>query len=204
MKHLFLFAFLLMAMSAYSQSRVTYECTGNNVNVRQGPGTNYAVIQGSRGKVQLFKGDRVDSDGQQSNGFIHVYCKNTSGWVSAQYLKTPGSSSVFSGNGRVIEITSRNYNKFMNNNNVVVLDFYTTWCGPCRRLAPIMEDMARIFNGRVAFGRIDAEAERDLSRQYGISCYPTVFFVKNGRRISTFSGCYPAEEVQRWINNNLY
>lgn len=199
-KHLFLFAFLLMAMSAYSQSRVTYECTDNNVNVRQGPGTNYAVIQGSRGKVQIFKGDRVESDGQQSNGFIHVYCKNTSGWVSAQYLKTPGSSSVSS--GKVMELTSNNFYQFTNTNKLVVLDFYTTWCGPCRMLAPVLEDLAKEYSGRVVFGRIDAEAEVGLASRFEVTHYPSVIIIKNNR-CTGYIGYREKPEWRQIINSYL-
>ena len=98
-KQMILFAFMLMAMSTFAQSTVYYECTGNNVNIRKGPGTNYGVVELTggmpcgEGKAQLSKGDFVESDGQQRNGFIHVMEKGLGwpcweeGWVSVQYLK---------------------------------------------------------------------------------------------------------------------
>lgn len=85
-KYLVLFAMMAMTWSAYSQDRVTYRCTGNNVNVRKGPGTNYAVITYNRCKIQLFKEEWAEGDGKQSNGFIHIV-KPRDGWVSAQYLR---------------------------------------------------------------------------------------------------------------------
>lgn len=205
-KQMILFAFLLMAMSAFSQSRTTYQCTGNNVNVRKGPGTNYGLVEPG---IQLFKGQTVESDGRQSNGFLHVYSTGrgrqlwADGWVSAQYLTQGSGGSVSNSNGRVIEITSNNYNKILNSNKYVILDFYTTWCGWCHKLAPIMEDLAKEYNGRVVMGRIDAEQQSRLAAKYDVSHYPTIVFLNNGRVVATIVG-YREKSVLRQQINYLF
>lgn len=96
-KLVFIITLVMFAVGAYSQQTTYYKSTGTNVNVRKGPGTNYAVVQlsgGARcgtGKAQLGKGEMVISDGKQRNGFIHVFTAYPAlcweeGWVSAKFL----------------------------------------------------------------------------------------------------------------------
>ena len=63
------------------------------------------------------------------------------------------------------------------NDKPVVIDFYTTWCGPCKRLAPVLEEMSETYKGKVNFYKVDIEQEYELAKQFNIRSIPTLFFV---------------------------
>ena len=65
--------------------------------------------------------------------------------------------------------------------NAVVVDFYATWCGPCRMLAPIMDRQADAFAGRIKFYKVNVDESKDLAREYKVQAIPTVLFFKDGK-----------------------
>ena len=78
--------------------------------------------------------------------------------------------------------TDENFeNEVINSETPVLVDFWAEWCSPCRLLAPKIEQMARDFDGRVKFGKLDTESNRDTAMKYGISAIPTVILFKNGQ-----------------------
>ncbi|MCH5177518.1 MAG: thioredoxin [Prevotellaceae bacterium] len=87
-----------------------------------------------------------------------------------------------------MEITSANFEEIVNSGKPVVLDFWATWCGPCRRVAPIIEEMAAEFEGSAIVGKVDVEEEDDLAAKFGIRNIPTVLFLKNGEVVDKVVG----------------
>jgi len=84
-----------------------------------------------------------------------------------------------------------------------VIDFYTTWCGPCKRLAPIMEELSETYKGKVIFYKVDVERERELAQVFQISSIPQVLYIPvKGQRIQLL-GLYPKEEIIKIIDNEL-
>lgn len=73
-------------------------------------------------------------------------------------------------------------------NRPVVIDFYTTWCGYCRRLAPYMDQLARQYAGRVDFYSVDVDANKDVGRAYGVNRYPTVYIISTDGSYDYFTG----------------
>lgn len=83
----------------------------------------------------------------------------------------------------VVTLTSQNFEAEVLKATVPVLvDFTATWCGPCQRLAPIVEQVADEFAGRVKVGKLDIDDNRDLATRYGIRSVPTVFVFENGQK----------------------
>lgn len=97
------------------------------------------------------------------------------------------SNSSYSTSGRVVQLNSSQYARLVanwrrspysfKNRRPVVVDFYATWCGPCQRLAPLMERLAADYKGRVSFYKVDVDECKDLFQSYGFNSMPTVLFI---------------------------
>lgn len=87
-----------------------------------------------------------------------------------------------------MEITTQNFNEIVSGGKPVVIDFWATWCGPCRMVAPIIEELATEYEGRVVVGKVDVEEEDDLAAQFGIRNIPTVLFIKDGQVVDKIVG----------------
>lgn len=84
-----------------------------------------------------------------------------------------------------------------------VIDFYTTWCGPCKRLAPIMEELSRTYCDRVVFYKVDTERERELAYRFQISSIPQVLYIPVEGKPVLLKGLYPKETIVKIIEEQL-
>jgi len=84
-----------------------------------------------------------------------------------------------------------------------VIDFYTTWCGPCKRLAPIMEELAETYKGKVVFYKADTEKERELAYVFQISSIPQVLYIPVKGQPMLLKGLYPKENIVQIIDEHL-
>lgn len=92
--------------------------------------------------------------------------------------------------------------KFLGNKPTII-DFYATWCGPCKRLSPIMEQLAKEYNGKVQFYKVDVDKERELATMFGIQSIPSILFIpKKGKPILA-QGALPKAELKKTIDSNL-
>jgi len=91
-----------------------------------------------------------------------------------------------------LEITDANFDELvMSSDKPVMLDFWAVWCGPCRMIAPIVEEMATEYNGKAVIGKVDVDNNQDIAMKYGIRNIPTVLFVKNGEVVDKQVGAAP-------------
>ena len=95
-----------------------------------------------------------------------------------------------------VNVTNDNAKEFMATELPIVLDFSATWCGPCKQLAPLIEELAKEYEGRIAVGKCDIEEADDLTAEYGIRNVPTVIFIKNGQIVDKFVGSKSKGDVQ--------
>ena len=84
-----------------------------------------------------------------------------------------------------------------------VIDFYTTWCGPCKRLAPIMDELSQTYCDQVVFYKVDTERERELAYVFGISSIPQVLYIPMEGQPMLLKGLYPREDIVRIIDEFL-
>ena len=84
-----------------------------------------------------------------------------------------------------------------------VIDFYTTWCGPCKRLAPIMEELSQTYCDQVKFYKADTERERELAYVFQISSIPQVLYIPVEGKPMLLKGLYPKEEIVKIIEEFL-
>lgn len=84
-----------------------------------------------------------------------------------------------------------------------IIDFYTTWCGPCKRLAPVMEELAKEYAGKIIIYKVDTEKERELAAAFGIRSIPTLLFCPMTGSPQVAQGALPKEALQGAIEDVL-
>lgn len=84
-----------------------------------------------------------------------------------------------------------------------VVDFSATWCGPCKMLAPVLEQLSEEMAGKVNFYNVDVDDDRDLAAGFGISSVPTVLMLKEGKVVDQSVGFRPGPAMKSWIEKNL-
>ena len=87
-----------------------------------------------------------------------------------------------------VQITNENFASLKNGQLPFVIDFWATWCGPCRMLAPIIAELAKEYEGKVVVGKCDVEENEDLAQELGIRNIPTVLFFKGGEIVDKVVG----------------
>lgn len=80
----------------------------------------------------------------------------------------------------VIHATKNDFDKLLADNAVVLVDFWATWCGPCRMVAPIMEQLAVKYAGRAVIAKVDVDEQNELAERFSVMSIPTVIVFKNG------------------------
>ena len=103
---------------------------------------------------------------------------------------------------RVINMDEFN-NEVINSNEVAVIDFFATWCGPCKMLAPVFQEVANEFEGKADFYKIDIDASLDIARQFSVSTVPTVIIFRNGEPIERLVGFMPKENLAAKIRDYI-
>ena len=87
----------------------------------------------------------------------------------------------------LLEITNNNFDEIVKNNETVLVDFFATWCGPCKMMAPVVDEIAA-ENANVAVGKCDVDEAGELAMRFGIMSIPTLMVFKNGEAVKTFVG----------------
>ena len=87
-----------------------------------------------------------------------------------------------------VQITSENFASLKGGSQPLVVDFWATWCGPCRMISPIISELANEYDGKLTVGKCDVEENEDLAAEYGIRNIPTILFFKNGEVVDKLVG----------------
>lgn len=103
----------------------------------------------------------------------------------------------------VIIIDEAHFVQIVRDNPHLVIDFWAEWCGPCRRVAPIVEEFAQEFTGKVTFGKCNTDENQRLAMQFGISAIPTMLFFSNGQMVDRLIGALPKEMIHSKIVRNF-
>ena len=99
----------------------------------------------------------------------------------------------------VVKITKENYAAVVAENQTVLLDFWAVWCGPCKMIAPIVEEIAA-QRGDVVVGKVDVDNEMELAMQFGISSIPTLVVIKNGVPAAKAVGYRPKADIEKLLD----
>ncbi len=102
----------------------------------------------------------------------------------------------------VINLTDLNWEEEVVNSSVPVLvDFWAPWCGPCRIIAPIIEELAKEYEGKIKVGKLNTDENPQVSMRYGIRAIPTLILFKNGEIADTRIGVQPKEALRQMLNS---
>ena len=95
-----------------------------------------------------------------------------------------------------VQITTENFESLKNGSLPLVVDFWATWCGPCRMIAPVIEELAKEYDGRIVVGKCDVEENDDIAMEFGIRNIPTILFFKNGQVVDKMVGAASKAKIQ--------
>ena len=95
-----------------------------------------------------------------------------------------------------VTITSENFESLKNGDQPLVVDFWATWCGPCRMVGPVISELAQEYDGRIVVGKCDVEENEELSMEFGIRNIPTILFFKGGQVVDKIVGAQAKARIQ--------
>ena len=94
------------------------------------------------------------------------------------------------------KITASNFESLKNGELPLVVDFWATWCGPCRMIAPIIEELAKEYDGKINVGKCDVEECDDIAAEFGIRNIPTILFFKGGEIVDKMVGAASKSKIE--------
>ena len=98
-----------------------------------------------------------------------------------------------------VKVTNENYESLKNGELPLVIDFWATWCGPCRMVAPIVEELAKEYDGQVTIGKCDVEEADEIAAEFGIRNIPTIVFMKDGKVLDKIVGAASKSKIEEKI-----
>ena len=100
------------------------------------------------------------------------------------------------------EFTDSNFQaEVLDNEGLSVVDFWAEWCGPCRAIGPIIEDLSNEYNGNVKIGKLNVDHNENVSIKYGVRSIPTILFIKNGEVVDKHVGTASKDFLKQKIEN---
>ncbi|MFH0988810.1 MAG: thioredoxin [bacterium] len=105
---------------------------------------------------------------------------------------------------KAIEVSDANFKtEVLESPTPVLVDFWAVWCGPCKMIAPIVEEIANEFDGKLKVGKIDVDANQQVAMQFGIRSIPTLLLFKNGKVVDQIVGAVPKKALAEKITKHL-
>ena len=104
----------------------------------------------------------------------------------------------------LIHFNAADFEEALASNSLMMVDFWATWCGPCQRLGPVIEQLAEEYEDQnVIIGKVDVDQEPELARQYGVMTIPTVIFFRDGQELERKVGAMPIDIYAQFLDDNL-
>jgi len=104
----------------------------------------------------------------------------------------------------LLEITEKNFDaEVMSSNIPVLIDFWAVWCAPCKMIAPIIENLATEYSGKLKVGKCDVDANQSIAIKYGIRSIPTLLIFKNGEVVQQIVGALPKQTIKAKVDDVL-
>lgn len=95
------------------------------------------------------------------------------------------------------------FEKAIKTDKLALIDFFATWCMPCKMLSPILESLQSKYEGKISFGKVDIDKEEDIAREYDIYSVPSLLFFKKGEKVGMSIGYKSADELTEFLDSYL-
>jgi len=118
--------------------------------------------------------------------------------MKVQYMKGDKNMSENLPNSP-LEITDADIESTLSKYETIVIDCWAPWCGPCRMVAPVIEELAKELHGKIVFGKLNVDENPSTSMKHRIMSIPTLLVFKNGNLVDRLVGAYPKEELRRML-----
>jgi thioredoxin 1 len=99
-----------------------------------------------------------------------------------------------------IVVSDRNFDQTVKNYPLVVVDCWAAWCAPCRAIAPVIEQLARAYSGKVVFGKLNVDENPETQQRFGIQAIPTLLVMKKGQEVDRIVGALPKNQLESKID----
>jgi thioredoxin 1 len=101
--------------------------------------------------------------------------------------------------GKTIELNDANFDQIVNSNQPVLVDFWAEWCGPCKMIGPVVEELANDYDGKAVVGKLNVDENPDVTARFGIRSIPTLLVFKNGQIVDKQVGAVPKSVLAQKI-----
>ncbi len=106
-------------------------------------------------------------------------------------------------NEKVFNITKDNFDDFIKGETPCLIDFWASWCGPCRMLGPVIDEIAKLYDGKLKVGKVNVDDSPSLASDFKVMTIPTVVIMKNGEVVDKNIGAIPLEAMEDFIDKYL-
>ena len=104
---------------------------------------------------------------------------------------------------RILELDGSNFKDIVSSEEPVLVDFWAQWCGPCRMVAPVLEELADQMDGQVKIAKLDIGSNQDLAVEYDVQSIPTFLLFQNGKVVDRMMGAMPKSAFENFLNRHL-
>jgi thioredoxin 1 len=103
-----------------------------------------------------------------------------------------------------VQLTDTNFKTtVLDSNKVAIVDFWAEWCGPCKAIGPMIEEISKEYEGKAVVGKVDVDSNPETAMKYGIRNIPTILFIKNGQVVDKQVGAVPKASLVAMLNKHL-
>jgi len=106
-------------------------------------------------------------------------------------------------NAKILKLTDADFDAQVKTQPLLVVDFWAEWCGPCRMIAPVLEELAGEYADRLAVGKVNVDENRQVAARFGIRSTPTLLFFRDGARVDQVVGAHPKSTIKAKIDQLL-
>ena len=154
----------------------------------------WALLRAARGKLeQSFKWEELRL----------VFTEREDGSMTVAKGDPQETTEVPTAEGAVLELTDATFDAAVSEHPLLVVDCWAVWCGPCRMVAPVIEELAKDYAGRATFGKLDVDKNPATARRFQIQSIPTILVFKNGRLVDQKLGAMPRAMLEPAIAKHL-